>query len=58
MDFLTVNMPMKMKETKIVNCNENEENIYTGFIKSLEEKRHLRKHRHGWKDSNKMDLSA
>jgi hypothetical protein len=56
MDILTVNKPRKMKETEIVECNENEKNIDTGFIESLEEKRHLRKHRRGWKDSNKMYL--
>jgi hypothetical protein len=42
MDILAVNVPRKMKETEIVECNGNEKNIGTGFIKSIEEKRHIR----------------
>jgi hypothetical protein len=57
-DILTVNMPRKMMETEIVECNEIEKNMDGVFIKSLEEERHLRKHRLCSKDSNKKDLSA
>ena len=58
MYILTVNMSRKMKETESVENNEKKENVDTGVMKSLEGKRQLRKHRRGWKDSNKMDLSA
>ena len=58
MYILTVNMPRKMKETETVENNEKKENVDTGFMKTLEGKRQLRKHRRGWKDSNKMDRST
>jgi hypothetical protein len=53
-----VSVPRKMKETETVENNEKKKNVVTGFIKILERLIHLRKHGRGWKDSNKMDLSA
>jgi hypothetical protein len=47
-----------MKETETVENNEKKKNVVTGFMKSLEGKRHLWKHGRGWKASNKMDLTA
>ena len=56
---LTMNMPRKMKELECVENNEKKKNVDMVFMKSLEGKRHIRKHhRRGWKDSNKMDLSV
>jgi hypothetical protein len=46
MNILTVSMPRKMKEKKIVECNEKIK-LDTGFFKGIEGKRHFRNIKRG-----------